>query len=665
MIGLGIDTGGTYTDAVIYDLSENKILASAKSPTTKKDLKIDIQKVFAKLPSDLLKSCQTLSLSTTLATNACVENRGGNGKLILIGFDRGTMERTYAGYGYDSLEDIYLLECKITPSPEKSEEPDWDRFCLDMKTFAKGCDCISIVQLFAREHHGSYEKKAADLLREITKAPVILGHTLFPDRDTLRRGAGALLNARLIPVIQEFLAAIQKVLDEYQLELPILIMRSDGNLMSGAYTHLHPVETLLCGPAASVMGAKHLADAPHAIVVDMGGTTTDISIIKDNIPRYVDGGIQIENWKTFVKGLYVDTFALGGDTAIHFKATKLYLDTYRILPLCCLAARYPSVLPQLQELKRYHAGHPEPIHEFFLLAKDMAHPETYTDMEHRIFEALKEGPLRMENLAAKVGTDLYGLKTARLEKDGILLRSGLTPTDIMHIRGDFSEYDREASLLAADFVGLYTKRSVEDLCQNVYDLVEKRLYCSLVRILLHTEYGLFDKEEPAPQMLALIEKGYDAAKAGKEDFFTPQFCTSAALIGIGAPIHIFLKPVADMLGTTAIIPKHAAVANAVGAIVGSIAASATCEITPGAHDSDQFHVTTPESSQAFTEYEDALAFAQKEAERLACNALKLRGGNPPFSTSLSVKRAEAPVEESMMFLSEQITITATGKELAH
>ena len=85
MIGLGIDTGGTCTDAVIYDLAQNTVLASAKTPTTKEDLKTGIRNVLDRLPQNLLSSCRTLALSTTLATNACVEGKWGNGRLILIG----------------------------------------------------------------------------------------------------------------------------------------------------------------------------------------------------------------------------------------------------------------------------------------------------------------------------------------------------------------------------------------------------------------------------------------------------------------------------------------------------------------------------------------------------------------------------------------------------
>ena len=95
MIGLGIDTGGTCTDAVIYDLDTKEILASAKALTTREDLKLGIRNVFEKLPPGLLHSCETLSLSTTLATNACVENRGGKGRLVFIGLERQTLDNSW------------------------------------------------------------------------------------------------------------------------------------------------------------------------------------------------------------------------------------------------------------------------------------------------------------------------------------------------------------------------------------------------------------------------------------------------------------------------------------------------------------------------------------------------------------------------------------------
>ncbi|MEG2520764.1 MAG: hydantoinase/oxoprolinase N-terminal domain-containing protein, partial [Christensenellaceae bacterium] len=92
---IGIDTGGTYTDAVVFDFSEKKIVASAKALTTKEDLSIGIGNALDALPAPLLAQAAYLSLSTTLATNACVQNKGGRAALVLIGVD----EKVVAQFG--------------------------------------------------------------------------------------------------------------------------------------------------------------------------------------------------------------------------------------------------------------------------------------------------------------------------------------------------------------------------------------------------------------------------------------------------------------------------------------------------------------------------------------------------------------------------------------
>ena len=662
MIGLGIDTGGTCTDAVIYDLAQNTVLASAKTPTTKEDLKTGIRNVLDRLPQDLLSSCRTLALSTTLATNACVEGKWGNGRLILIGLDRNTFESSWHKYGIPASEDIYLLECHLTPTLNNSTEPDWEAFRSDMTEFVKGCDCVSIVQLFAREYHGQHEHQAADIIREIANIPVILGHNLFPDRNILRRGTGALLNARLIPVIYEFLGAVRHVLAKFHLDLPLLIMRSDGHLMSSDYTALHPVETLLCGPAASTMGALSMTGEKRAVVVDMGGTTTDISIIRNGEPLRIEGGIQIAEWKTFVKGLYVDTFALGGDTEVLFDSSgTAVLGTQRILPLAMLSAVYPSVKNQLMELDKYSSPYPVPVHEFFLLLKEPGPDTGLNDIEYRICGALKNGPLSRENLAAAISRDIYTMKTEHLEQAGYILRSGITPTDIMHIRGDFSEYDRSASLLGGEFMARSLRLTVDELCETVYTLVQKRLYCNLVRILLDTEYSLFRNSIPDAQINALIEKSFQSALEGRTDFFSAGFFSDAVLIGIGAPVHLFLEPVARMLHTRAVIPEHASVANAVGAVVGNVSASVTAQIRPDPVSAENFRVITQETSAVFTDYDESIAYARELIEKAAEELLNQKGGKPPFSTSFSQNKQEAPVDGSMLFLAEYITVTKTGK----
>jgi N-methylhydantoinase A/oxoprolinase/acetone carboxylase beta subunit len=127
-IGIGIDTGGTYTDAVMYDFDAKRIVCSVKAQTTKEDLSVGIGNALDGLPPDLLRRAQLIALSTTLATNACVENKGGRAKLLFIGVDQKTAEWVGADYGLPNVKEIFFLGAKTNSRGEILDEPDWASF---------------------------------------------------------------------------------------------------------------------------------------------------------------------------------------------------------------------------------------------------------------------------------------------------------------------------------------------------------------------------------------------------------------------------------------------------------------------------------------------------------------------------------------------------------
>ena len=673
MKGIGIDTGGTCTDAVIYDFDSGTVAASAKTLTTHHDLKIGIAEALRQLPEDLLRECGQAALSTTLATNACVENLGGRGKIIFFGVSRKVFKQTWRSYGFRSLDDIMLVDCHIVSDPAESEEPDWAAFREKIPAFLADCDCVSVVQLYAADHGGAYELKAQEIIRSFpafADMPVILGNTLFADRNAIRRGAGALLNARLVPVVCAFMASIREVFASYQLDVPITIIRSDGSQMSEAFASERPVETLLCGPAASVIGACTLSDAPNALVVDMGGTTTDIAIVKNRIVRRAQDGIQVGDWKTFVKGLYVDTFGLGGDTRIFYdRGGRIRLAKTRVKPLCSLAAEYPQVLEDLRDLDASGRLNVAPLHEHFILLRDIG-PEDpdhtrFYNSEHALCQALQEGPLSFEKAAAAMGKDIYTADFSRLESARVILRCGLTPTDFMHLRGDFDAYCGEASACAAAFfVRSSEAESVEDLTSKAYDLVTERLYKNLVRILLTTECDPLAKKPFDGQMEALIDYAWQLARTGSRRVrgFLPQiFETRAKLVGVGAPTHIFLPRVAKMLRTQAVLPDHAAVANAVGAVTGRVIAIAEVEIRPVTGDNyGDALVVAQDTRQVFSSRAKALSFARKEGRRIVREKALDQGAADELEIREERVRNEAPMGYGTIWLGDTLRFTASG-----
>ena len=665
MLGLGIDTGGTCTDAVVWDLTEKRILASAKALTTKEDLKIGIEAALSQLPVELTKQCARAAISTTLATNACVEGKGGRGKLILIGADEGAFRDTHASYGIEDPDEVMLVPCRLVPEREKCTPPDWETFRERIPAFLHACDCVSVVQLYSAELLGCFENEAAAIVREYYDIPVICGNTLFPDRNIFRRGAGALLNARLIPVLHEFLLAIREVLARRGMDIPVTIVRSDGSQMSEAFAGERPVETLLSGPAASVIGAAELARSENAVIVDMGGTTTDVSIVKNSDPEMTDKGICIGNWKTFVKGLYVETFGLGGDTAVRYDLNHgIRLEDHRVIPLCVLASQYPFVTEELRELDESERIHGHFLHEYLTLVKPPRKENGYSERERMLCRALESGPLSLLNAAKAADTEIYKLNTQRLEADGVVLRAGLTPTDIMHIRGDFTAYDTAASEYAANYVrkgsGL---SSVSKLCGSVYDAVIRRLYRNLLGILLRSQIPAFAGKMPGEELSEYLDACYEMAKSGEMEtaFFAPSFAIRADLVGVGAPAHVFLPEAAKLLGMPCRIPEFAQVANAVGAIAGKITARVSVEIRgAGERASGGFRVNTGEKILCFDDHEEAVEYALREGERIAEEKVRSRGAAGSVRIKKEVSRNEVTEELLSLWLSDTVMVTAEG-----
>jgi N-methylhydantoinase A/oxoprolinase/acetone carboxylase beta subunit len=672
-IGIGIDTGGTYTDAVIYDFEAKKILSSAKALTTKDDLSKGITEALTSLDRELLKKADIAALSTTLATNACVEGKGGRAKLLFIGLDGSTLERVGKSYGFSSADDLFCCGGSGTFDGKTAPKPDWDRIKEDTKDWLRDAEGLGIVELYAMNNGAVAEREGKKLFADLLDIPVVCGSELFSGLNSVQRGSGTLLNAKLVPIIKDFLAAIKTSFKRLGIKAPVVIVRSDGSLMSEEFSKRRPVETILCGPAASILGGMELSERKNSIIIDMGGTTTDISIVRNSQPVKARDGISIGSWKTFVKGVFIDTFGLGGDSAIRHEGMSFRIDTDRVIPISLLAKSHPSVKNELKSLLASNTGHTKPIHEFYTLVKDIKDKTGWTEGEKRFCRALKAGPLTLRAAASIAGTDIYKLDVKRLETEGVVLRAGLTPTDIMHIKGDFSNYDTEAAVLAARFVMRCSgrddskKAELDAFCNEVYDRVKKKLYCNIVRILLQDKYPSLRRDGLTSQLEELISHRWDEFRdkpgAGSGPFFISDFKVNASLVGIGAPIHIFLPDVALALGTDCVIPENAGVANAVGAVVGNIAASVEVEVrpnhTPGGIKG--FYVSTSEENIYVYSRDEAVNIAREKAKELALTEAKDRGVMGDITIELEEENFTGrAAREQVLDLGTRVNATAIG-----
>ena len=664
-IGIGIDTGGTYTDAVVYDFDTHAVLGSAKSLTTKADLTIGILGALDGLPPALLGQAELVSLSTTLATNACVEDRGGNAKLIFFGGDKQIINDLGGRYGLPPVNEIHIQEAYTTFSGEVLREPDWAQFRAHIAAGGyEACAGVGIVESNAIKNGGVVEKTAKAIFGEQKNIPVVCGYELFNALNSLQRASSTLLNARLFPVIQDFLDAIKKSLAQRGVHAEIVMMRSNGSLMSEAFAADRPVETLLCGPAASVMGASGLADEPDSIIVDMGGTTTDIALVRDGVPVSALDGVRIGKWRTFVDGLYVKTLGLGGDSAVHTKESTLQLEEYRVVPLCVAAETYPQILENLRALDMAEAVHTQPLHEHYLLVRDIAGNSYYTEREQAFCRALQAGPLSLREAPAAVGMDMYNINVLRLIREGIVQMCGLTPTDIMHVRGDFDRYNTEAATLAARFAARNMGVDLDALCETVYEEVKRKMYRSIVVAMLENKHEDYLKNGMPVAMEEQIDENWREVRSGeKNPLVSMSFRTTLPIVGIGAPIKVFLEDVAKALGTRAVIASHYEVANALGAIVGSVAATFTVAIRPGldAEDVDCFDVFARDGKRSFAELIEAEQFAKMEAEAGAIAEAQKRGAVGELAVTCNVQANEAPARHCVIYLGTDVVAQAVGQ----
>ena len=622
MLGIGIDTGGTCTDAVIYDFDSRQILAGGKTRTTRDHLETGIAAALDALPQELLERCEMIALSTTLATNACVENKGARAKLLMLGFDWEMIEHlktTYASYGLDDLTRFIVMDAKVEGYYSNPFDPDWETLKEKAEAYFGDCDSVGIVQKHPRANGGRFELTALKILKEELDKPITISF------DILKTCAGTLLNARLIPLIAEFMEAVRHVMKERGMDLPMSIIRSDGTMIPEETARLYPVETILCGPAASVVGGCELAGCDTGLIVDMGGTTTDIALVRSGEPVLSPEGIWIGQWKTMVKGLYVKTFGLGGDSAIRYADEKLRLETTRIIPISVLAEQFPGVLPQLEALAEEHRMSIFPIHEFYIRLKDISGKEGYTEQEQQICALLGDGPLIARELARKVDKYIGLLKTDRLEADGVIIRSGLTPTDMMIIKGDFDLYDGSAARTALRCVETNTGIPAEQIPDMVYEMVFRKLYKAVGRVILKQQFPRNERMLEAQNTEALLDSLYEQAadtekdSSGNGKFFQARLrlTTDYPLIGVGAPVHVFLPKVAHLLGTEAVIPAYAGVANALGAAASPRIAMAELKIKAVYEKTEYMGLALYENGErrSFEEIPDAVAYGKEVVRR--------------------------------------------------
>lgn len=363
---LGVDTGGTYTDAVLWSPVRG-VVAKAKALTTRHDLAIGIAGAVDGVIGETGVSPAAIglvSMSTTLATNALVEGQGDRVGLAMIGFAPSDLARAGLDAALQGNRivfcpggcDAHGVEHPLDLAPLEAALPEW----------RESVAAVAVCALFA-VRNPAHEIAACNLVRERAGLPTTASHDLSAKLDGPKRALTTLLNARLISTIERLVATTEDFLRRRGVSAPLMVVRGDGALVSAAFARARPIETILSGPAASLVGARYLTGRDDAMVADIGGTTTDVAVLSAGQPRLDPQGARVGGFRTMVEAVAMHTFGLGGDSEValeaHGLAERLRIGPHRLVPLSLAAAQYGAAIlePLERQLRAQYARRARPL----------------------------------------------------------------------------------------------------------------------------------------------------------------------------------------------------------------------------------------------------------------------------------------------------------------
>jgi len=625
---IGIDAGGTFTDATAVSLADRKVLAAAKAPTTYHDLSIGIREALEKLPPKLLRKAQRLAISTTLATNAIVEEKGSRTGLVLIGYDDYTSSRVTLGLGDVK---VVVRGCHTVYGIE-SEPLDEEALVVAAgKMIDRGVEALA-VSSYMGTRNPAHEIRAVEILSEQYSVPVVAGHELTDDLDSIRRANTVLLNARLLPVISRLVDSINQVVKEMSLPTDVRIVTTEGTLMNTNEAKQMPVRMVLSGPAASVMGVRFLTNVESCVLIDMGGTTTDIAVIEGGSAKRTGRGAVVGRFKTSIRATDIRTVGLGGDSGIKWMNGKLIVGPERVVPISRLAADYPPVKERLRELRGYSGsdyGLVQPA-AFYVLARRPDKGSFLVSREQLALRFLTDGPLSEVDMAESLSYPYFSLLGLnRLEELGIVRRSGLTPTDLMVYAGSYKGLDHEAAEM---LIGIYAERAgmpESEFIKMTWDEINRLTASALITEALSG--GKDDGEFPGCR--------YCDRSFGKNGPVEVKYRLSRRLVGVGAPARDMIRDIDTYLEAEKIFPRWAEVANAVGAASG--AGGIHIDMLIMAESTGRFDLYSPEGMFTFRSLDDAKTEAVRLVQECAL-AFARRMNYDTFSLNIRIHDRSAP-----------------------
>lgn len=638
---IGIDTGGTYTDAVIVDTENHRVIATAKSLTTRGKLETGVANALGEVMKACADSIQSseiglVALSTTLATNALVEGMGSNVAAVLIGFSDDMVDRSQLR---QAISGVQLIRVDGGHQYDGSETCALDESALriQIESIKDSVEAFAIAGNYSIRNP-AHEQRARDIIAEYCDHPTTTSSELSDGLNGPLRALTATFNVRIVSLIINLVSSVRKAMRDFHIDAPLMIVKGDGSIASAESVINRPIETILSGPAASVIGANFIANLNDFIISDVGGTTSDVATVRNGWPSLNDKGAMAGGYRTLVRAIDMQTIGLGGDSEVEISHKGVIsLSHQRVVPVSLLCHRFPELIDQLTTNLANGMGLARAIRFIFLpegFDKENL-PSGLSDADLEFLSKLELKPQAFDQIVVRA-TDRA--RTERFIDRGLVQVSGLTPSDAAHALGLQSQWSQQAARLGCLMLGRShalidwqsdnVDQEIDQFSQSIFNAMVGKSTQLIVNQLSGTHFAVDDP------LLSAVSDG-----DGRLNDLSIKLTPTIPIVAVGGPARVFYPAVGKQLNVDAVIPDNAEVANAIGAAIGRIKIRKVIEIT--GIDSGGFHIHHQGKPLFSLDSNDALEQASRLAhEFVKSKAIAMGGGSA--EVDIQIERVDLP-----------------------
>jgi N-methylhydantoinase A/oxoprolinase/acetone carboxylase beta subunit len=336
----------------------------------------------------------------------------------------------------------------------------------------------------------------------------------------------------------------------------------------------------------------------------------------------------------------METSAMGGDSHVWIKNRNVNIGPRRVVPLCLATVKYPGFMDQLKSGRTPSrvqlAENVQPTKFFVRTGKEAANLSSF---EKDLMEIIGDEPVSLNDIFWKIGKPISPDSVDSLIQKRLVQAIGFTPTDVLHVLGEYTKWDREASITGAKILARLTPMDEIELCRHIKEEVAINMALDLMSFM----YRGVSKSE--------IEKMI------RGDFLS-QFKVNVPVVLLGGPVHSYVEELNRLLVADIIVPEHSDVGNAVGALVGKGVKSIEILIKSFYKKTQRsILMFSPVERKEFTTHSEALEYAEQHGQKLILQYME-NSGMKPENVNIDIKREEVtmadeggtPIETKLIFL---------------